>query len=304
MEEGALALDRYESREETAFESDFALLQARPPDAGLKAEAGYASVPAMRSSRPARRPLPARHRQARLKSARRAAGLVVLTVVLLVTLFLTAFGSPPSPAGLVRPALAERLLPAGPPRPLVVALQGSLRLQLPIPQQRVTAIGYHAVSDGALALDPVGTRANVGLLSRLARRVFGGGGGAVRYYQLGGGDGPATAALNVGASPGTDVYSPVNGTVVSLTDYVMNGRTFGVRLDLQPTDAPSVVVSLTRLRPDPALTIGSPVSAATSKVGTVLDLSRVEQQELSRYTQDAGNHVAIEVRPAATLALP
>ena len=42
----------------------------------------------------------------------------------------------------------------------------------------------------------------------------------------------------------------------------------------------------------------------TSPARTLLDLSRVEQQALARYTKDAGNHVSIEVRPAATLALP
>jgi hypothetical protein len=33
----------------------------------------------------------------------------------------------------------------------------------------------------------------------------------------------------------------------------------------------------------------------------MIDLSGVEKQALSKYTQDAGNHVAIELRPAATL---
>jgi hypothetical protein len=55
---------------------------------------------------------------------------------------------------------------------------------------------------------------------------------------------------------------------------------------------------------DPNLTVGTTVSASTSKVGSVLDLSRVEHQALARYTQDAGNHVSIEVHSAATLALP
>ena len=228
--------------------------------------------------------------------------LVVLAVLLLVTLSLTAFGSAPAPVAATQPALAERLLPAGPPRPAIVATRGTLRLQLPIAQGRVTAIAYHAAANGALALDPVGTRANQGLLSRLVRRVFGGDSGGLRYYQLRGGQGPATAALNVGAAPGTDVYSPVDGTVVGISPYVLNGRRYGVRLDLQPTNAPSVVVSLTRLRPDPSLKIGAPVAAGTFKVGTVLDLSGAERQALARYTQDAGNHVAIEVRAAATLA--
>jgi hypothetical protein len=36
----------------------------------------------------------------------------------------------------------------------------------------------------------------------------------------------------------------------------------------------------------------------------VLDLSGIEKQALAKYTQDAGNHVAVELRPAATLTLP
>ena len=61
------------------------------------------------------------------------------------------------------PAPADRLLPAGPPRPQIVAMQDSLRIQLPVNQSRVTAIGYHATGTGALPLEPVGTRANAGL---------------------------------------------------------------------------------------------------------------------------------------------
>jgi hypothetical protein len=49
--------------------------------------------------------------------------------------------------------------------------------------------------------------------------------------------------------------------------------------------------------------VGSAVTAGTSKVGTVVDLSRVERQALARYTQDAGNHVTLQVFQAATLTL-
>jgi hypothetical protein len=76
-----------------------------------------------------------------------------------------------------------------------------------------------------------------------------------------------------------------------------------VRLDIQPSAAPSLVVSLTHLSPDPALTVGSMIAASSTKIGRVLDLSGVEKQALSKYTQDAGNHVSIELRPAATLTL-
>jgi hypothetical protein len=42
------------------------------------------------------------------------------------------------------------------------------------------------------------------------------------------------------------------------------------------------------------------VTASVSKLGQVLDLSKVEKQALARYTNDEGNHVLLEVHPAAT----
>jgi hypothetical protein len=229
----------------------------------------------------------------------------VIALVALGTSLLTAFGAGNRAAVLaVAPASAQRLAPAGPPSPEVVALAGSLRIQLPISQPRVTAIGYHAAGESAVALQPLGRRVNEGLLSRLRHKLFGSGGSGLRYYQLSGGHGPPTAALDVGALPETDVYSPVNGTVVAITDKIVNGKRHGVTIDLQPANAPSMLVSITHLRPDPSLTVGSAVSAVSSKVGTLVSFKDVERQTLSRYTQDAGDHVALEVRQAATLAIP
>lgn len=237
----------------------------------------------------------------RIQRIRRLAGFSVFGAIFAATLMLTAFsGNDTVAVSVTQPAPATRLVPSGPPSPQVVAVQGSLRLQLPVAQDALTAIGYHAGTDGALALRPLGERVNQGFLSRLARKLFGGGGTGLRWYQL---SGSATEVLNVGAAPGTDVYSPVDGTVAAITEHVLNGRAYGVRVDIQPTNAPSLVVSLSHLRADPALTVGSSVAAATSKIGTVLDLSRVERQSLARYTQDAGNHVAVEVHAAATLAI-
>jgi hypothetical protein len=246
-----------------------------------------------------------REARAAARRTRRIAALILAASALMITLLLTAFGSGSSdtrtPAR-AAPAPATRLLPAGPPRPQVVAVRGSLRIQMPVAQSRVTAVGYHATSGGAMALSPVGRQANAGLVARIARRLLGTGGSGLSYYLLGGPDGPATAVLNVGAPPGTDVYAPVDGTVVGITDYVISGRKRGARIDIQPSGAASIVVSLTHLRPDPALSVGSMVAAASSKVGTLLDLADVERQALSRYTNDEGNHVAVEVHPAATLA--
>jgi hypothetical protein len=254
---------------------------------------------------PPRAPRGVRSRQRRAaRRARRFAALTIVSSVVVITLVLTAFSSS-TPAGEVETtAPSPRLLPNSPPLPQIVARQGPLRLQLPISQPRVTAIGYHAAGNGALPLEPLGRQRNQGLLGRVADRIFGAERGGLVYYRLEGGAGTSTGSLNVGAAPTTDVFSPVDGVVIGITDYVLNGRPHGVRVDIQPTSAPSLVVSLTRVRPDPALTVGMTVAAASSRIGTVLDLSGLERQALARYTQDAGNHVAIEVHTAATLALP
>jgi hypothetical protein len=237
------------------------------------------------------------------RARRRIALVALLAIALIVTLSLTAFSGGTTAAPAAQPVPASRLLPAGPPGPLIVATQGALRLQLPIARQQVTAIGYHGADDTALPLQPLGHQGNEGFLTRLVHHVFGGGSGGLTYYSLDGGTGVSTGELDVGAAPGTDVYSPVDGTIVGLTPYVLNGKTYGERIEIQPSDAPSVVVALRNLKPDPSLTVGSSVAAATSRLGTLLALSKVERQALARYTQDAGDHVAITVRPSAALAL-
>jgi hypothetical protein len=238
------------------------------------------------------------------RRARRRAVLALCGLAFLVVLVLAAFrpGSP-GVVGIGSPASASRLLPAGPPRPLIVAMHDTLRIQLPVNERNVTAIGYHGAGEDALALDPLGRQANEGLFSRVFHRIFGGGGGPVAYYQLGGGDGPSTGSLNVGAAPGTDVYSPVDGTIVGLRNYILDGKAFGSVIDIQPSDEPSVVVSVTHLRADPSLTVGAPVSARTSRIGSIVDFSSVERLALARYTQDAGNHVALSVHAATTVPL-
>jgi hypothetical protein len=243
--------------------------------------------------------------RARVRRARRTAALLVVACVSLVLLLLTAFGT----GGVASraaggPAPSDRLLPAGPPRAQVVALQDTLRIQMPINQNRVTAIGYHASGGDVLPLQPVGSEANAGLLKRMFNRLFSQSGSGIRYYQLGGGVGPETGGLDIGAPVDTDVYSPADGSVMAISDLIVNGKAYGVRIDIQPSGSPGVVISLENLKPDPALTVGSAVSSGRTKIGQVIDLSSVEQAALARYTQDKGQHVHIEVRPASGLASP
>ncbi len=165
--------------------------------------------------------------------------MIAIAIVAIVTLLVTAFGGGDHPTtSIVAPASAARLLPAGPPTLEAVARLGTLTLDLPVNQSRITAIGYFAASDGALGLTPIGTQANQGLLRRLVHTIFGGDSGSPHWYLLPGGDGPSTSALDVGAPPGTDVYSPITGTVVGIEKVILSGKVYGQRIDIQPASSP------------------------------------------------------------------
>ena len=295
--DGALALD--------PADADRARRESGP---ALKPHQRSASVPRMAwpeaPGLSARASLRERER-ARARRARRLAALAVAGAVALVVLLLTAFGVGDGPiVAATGPAPAQRLLPSGPPRPQIVAVRDTLRVQLPVNQARVTAVGYHASGSAALALEPVGTQANAGVLGRLVQRLVGDDGSQLRYYLIEGGAGPQTGGLDIGASVDTDVYAPVDGTVIAISDRVVDGKPYGKWIEIQPAGSPGFVVALSNLDADPALTVGSSVVASRTKIGRVIDLSSVERAGLARYTQDRGQHVHIEVHSAASLASP
>ncbi len=209
-----------------------------------------------------------------------------------------AFDSESSPA-VSRPAPLP--VTSAPPEPQVLATVGNLRVQSPVAQGGITAVGFHGTSDGALVLKPVGPQRNEGLVARLWRRITGASKSGLAWYQLSGGP---LRTLDVGAVAGTDVYSPVDGTVVAIRDHVVSGKVVGAEIELRPASAPSLVVSIQNVRPDPVLSVGANVAAGSSKLGTVTNISRHERQALARYAAEGGNNVAIQVYPSATLGVP
>lgn len=293
--EGNLALDPHELWLESRQETVRGLSRARL----MEARSFDTVPPDMPSSRPTRRRRVERREVRAARRVRRFALLIVLAIVLVVALVLTAFGG-----GSSQPV--QRLAATGAlsatqtaPFPQILAMRGPVRLQMPVSQSLATAIGYHS-GDGALPLAPMGRQGNAGVLQRMFHAVFGGGGGNPLWYQL---DDGATSTLDVGAAPGTDVYAPVDGTVVGISPYIVAGHRFGSRIEIQPQSAPSLVVALTQLRADPSLKVGSNVVSGRSKVGSVVNLAKIERQTLARYTNDAGNHVSVELRPATALVL-
>jgi hypothetical protein len=244
---------------------------------------------------------------ARLRARRRRAqararwltlgGLVgILAVVILA---LTAFGTPGDRSPSVA-SVSPVPVTSAPPETQVLTTVGNLRVLSPIAQGGLTAVGFHGSDDDALVLQPVGPQANEGLLARLWHRITGSSRNGRAWYQLESG---ALRTLDAGAVAGTDVYSPVDGTVVAIRDQRLSGRVVGAEIELRPTAAPSLVVAIENVRPDRALTVGANVAAGSSKLGRVADIARYERQALARYAADRGNNVSIQVFPSASLGV-
>ena len=281
---------------------------AERPHRRLKSDAPSVSLPHVGppeahalSEREHVRPLVVRVRLPRVLGV-----LVILAIVGAATAVAVDRLSSDTPvAAVALPEPTDHLLPGSAPEPQILALHETLRLFLPVAPDRVSAIGYRGSGANALPLEPFGTLANPGILVRLKNRIFGGGGEqTVRYYLVEGGTGPQTGGVDIGAPIGTNVYAPVDGTILAINPVVISGRRFGHRVDIQPATTPSLVVTVTNIKVAATLEVGHRLTASRSRLGRTIDISGVQTAALAQFTQDKGHHVHMEVVPAANVALP
>ena len=60
---------------------------------------------------------------------------------------------------------------------------------------------------------------------------------------------------------------PVDGTIVGIDKVIIADKHAGRTIDIQPTLAPSDVVTVSNIAADPSLTVGSMVTAGSSRLG-------------------------------------
>ena len=238
---------------------------------------------------------------------RRTLAVLLVTAAVVVTIASTLTGNDSSadPGSRVLDLAAP--LVTGTPEPQVLARNESVTLLVPIGQDALTGVAYHAVEGSrATSLVPVGDQINAGLLDRVVGRLFGDDGGGLRYWVAD----DSTQAVDVGAPAGTEVYSPTTGVVVAITPYLLNGDKHGSIIGIQPYANPSVVVNVahvdlrTKVDGSPAIEIGDRAVGGTTLLGTIVDLEGVVETGLSRFVSDAGNNVSITVEPAPALQSP
>lgn len=225
---------------------------------------------------------------------RRVGALVIVVTLSLVAVWL-AYALPSAtparvPEAAAQPTFAEK---AAVDRRVVLATVEGVEVLLPVTLEATTAIGYHPVDNAdSVPFSPQGERVAGGSLSQRLADVLAGGEG-LQYYLMDG-DGndhsSSTAALDVGAVPGSEVFSPVDGKVVSLERTTISGQHQDVEMHVQVADDPSLLLVVTHLT-RPGVKLGDNVVRGESLLGRVRLYPAEIKQELSRYTSDAGDHV-------------
>lgn len=232
---------------------------------------------------------------------RRAGALVIVATLALLAVWL-AYALPADtparvPAAAAQPTFAEK---ASVDRRVVVATVDDVEVLLPVALEDITAIGYHAADSAeSVAFSPRGERVSGGGLTEKVASLFKGG-GDLAYYLMGeGDDSSATGALDVGAVPGADVLSPVDGKVVAVEHTVISGKYKDVEIHIQVADDPTLLLVVSHVAA-PAVGPGDSVARGDTLLGSVRGYPRGVTQELSRFTSDAGDHVqfvALRVAP-------
>lgn len=245
---------------------------------------------------------PARHIRAReLKIRRRRnllgalAGLLVVAAVAVVLARTQHVGGVDSGA-VASPVAASALDLGVRPPDRVIARAGLVELHLPVDRSHIAQTLFRPIDDtDAVALDPASGWKHV-TAPRDGRA------------------GPETAGLDIAAPPETIVYSPVNGTIASVVDYVVAGRKAGYEVDISPEAQSDVVVRVRHITGIPLSrnagevcggaagfdrpNVGEFVTAGVTCIGQVRDasdLADIARPEVAKYVSGPGNHVHMEV---------
>ena len=239
---------------------------------------------------------PPRHRRRKQIRRRRAGALVIVVTLSFMAVWL-AYALPAAtparvPEAAAQPTFAEK---AAVDHRVVVATAGDVELLLPVALEATTAIGYHPVDNpDSVPFSPQGERVGGGSLPLRLADIFAGG-GALQYYLMDGGGtnaSSATAGLDIGAVPGAEVFSPVDGKVVSLQRIAISDKYEDVELHIQAADDPSLLLVVSHID-RPGVKVGDTVTQGESLIGRVRAYPAAIEQELSQYTSDAGDHVQL-----------
>lgn len=217
------------------------------------------------------------------------------------------FGATPA-AGHKSPTVtASSSSPATPGPTPIFARYKKLTLRLPVPAKSLTEVGFHQASY-SYAL-PMKTPLPDAKLSQAGDHH---GTGRQKSLQPTGPDavligkvlrmwrprpGRPDTAADVGAKPGTDVFSPVTGTVVKVKRYKLYGKWDDYEIHIQPDGFTNLDIVMIHVK-NVSCAPGDRVQAGETRVAAVRKLSDKFYDQLASYTKGGGDHVHLQVNDA------
>ena len=277
----------------------------------------------------------ARHSKRRTRNVARERLIAALSVVVLfvvggAALALISPGRTPSgtakadvwTAVATEAPVATDTAAAGPvtaePTPYFASFRG-VRLRLPVPAASVTVLAFHqssytdtvamtslvpfesiskarAVADTARATVKAGGAATV-----LATPASGAEndkgvwtGSALQLWRNGVG-GKMNSAVDCGASAGTPVLAPIDGTVMEIRPYKLYGKCDDFEIHIKPdawNDVDVIVLHVV----DPTIVAGARVTAGVTRIASVRNLAKtISGIQLRSYTLNGGNHTHVQI---------
>jgi len=184
------------------------------------------------------------------------------------------------------------------------AQEGGTQLHLAIDAAQLTAVGYHqAAGDSALHLASLVPDADMTLAAELkavppvapqeglAEGVWEG--VCLRLWRSNRGGQPDTA-VDMGADPGTPVWSPVTGVVVDVRPYLLYDTYEDFEIHIRPDGRDDVDVVLIHVT-DVVVRPGDTVKGGVTQLAAVRKMSDKIEIQLGGYTANGGDHVHMQL---------
>ena len=243
-----------------------------------------------------------RNRRSRRRSTSTAPFAVAAVGLLLFGLLLGSLTSPDAdPAdgtsGTAATASTATAEPHRDPTPLAATYE-SLEIRLPVDPSGITMVAFHQASgDVALHLVPTLTQIDAETLGEaISSGETTSSAWASTCVELwrSGRTGEPDTAIDVGADPGTEVYSPVTGVVVSVVAYRLYDKYDDYEIHIRPDGYDTVEVVLIHVD-DVVVAAGDTVTAGVTRIASVRGMSDKLVLQLAGYTTNGGDHVHVQL---------
>ncbi len=263
--------------------------------------------PTRTSRRPARQSRYRYRRPHRTRSPYPVATVIVAALGLAVIAWMLSWGAAGTgdDAGAAVGSAAEvaAAAPEREPTPFFASYR-SLQLRLPVDPDDLTALAFHqAAGSSALPMTSLVPDADMALAKQLKAvpplasaadspsSVWAG--SCLRLWRSNRSGQPDTA-VDLGADPGTAVWSPVTGTIVEVKAYQLYGAHDDFEIHIRPDGWDHVDVVLIHVD-DVVVGAGDRVFAGATRIASVRKMSDKIDIQLGGYTANGGDHVHVQL---------